>query len=110
MMVKEIAFFGSSDDRREVRGIIHDEDYHPAIKITASDGTGLYVVWSYSGVIKNGCWMVGFQQLDEDIPIPDWASNIRLTTAPNGYSVKVSILIDDDCDLSFNATWYDQNQ
>lgn len=108
--MRELSFFGDSDDCREIEGIIGDEDYHPAVKIMASDGTGLYVIWSYSEVINNACWMVGFQQLDEGIPIPDWASNIRLTTAPNGYSVKVSILIDDDCDLLFNAVWYDQTK
>lgn len=105
--MEELSFFGHSDDCREIEGIIDDENYHPAVRITASDGTGLYVIWSYSEVINNGCWMVGFQQLGEDIPIPDWASNIRLTTASNGYSVKLSILIDDDCDLLFNTVWYD---
>ena len=108
--MRELSFFGHSDDCREIEGIIDDENYHPAVKIIASDGTGLYVVWSYSEVINNGCWMVGFQQLDEDIPIPDWANNIRLTTAQYGYSVKATILIDDDCDLLFNAVWHDQSQ
>lgn len=108
--MKELSFFGYSDDCRDIEGIIDDEDYHPAVKIMASDGTGLYVVWSYSEVINNGCWMVGFQQLDEDIPIPDWASNIRLTTVPHGYSVRVSILIDDDTDLEFTHEWHESKQ
>lgn len=103
--MKELSFFGQSDDCREMRGVINDEDYHPAVRITSKDGSGLYVIWRYLSDselgVRNGCWMVGFAQLDEDIPIPEWASNIRLDTYSNGYSVKVTILLEDDIELQY---------
>lgn len=106
--MRTLTFYGDSDDRREVcNEDMWDERYVDVIKIsrtTEKGEEGLYVVYSYSEKVKNGCWCIGFQPLGEDIPIPSWASTVRLSLSPdNGYSTAAAMDVPDDVFL----TWYD---
>ena len=73
-----------------------EEEYCDVAKVTDKDGKGLYIIWSYSEKVKNGCWCIGIQQLDEDIPIPDWARDINVTMSERGYSVVYELNVPDD--------------
>jgi hypothetical protein len=55
-------------------------------EVRTPDGAGLHV-WGIYGAdapVRIACWTVGVQQLNEDVPMPDWP--VRLETATNGYS------------------------
>lgn len=96
-----MVLYGNSDDCREIDGDFCEEEYSDVAKITAPDGSGLYVIWSYSEKVHNGCWSIGFQQLDEDIPIPEWARMLEMYTACNGYSVKIKMMVPDDVEIEW---------
>ena len=95
-MIKKMIIYGSSDDCRIIGGDFHEEEYCDVAKVTDSDGDGIYVIWAYSEKVNNGCWCIGFQQLDEDIPIPDWARDVKVTMAKRGYSVEYELNVPDD--------------
>ena len=100
-MSRQMEFYGDSDDRREISGDFREEEYSDVVKLTAPDGSGLYVIWSYSEKVHNGCWSIGFQQLDEDVPIPEWARMLEMSTAERGYSVKITMTVPDDVKIEW---------
>jgi hypothetical protein len=78
-----ISFYGSSDDLIEIEGDIKGCDEYPAQPANNDFVVaGLTVSVGY-GV--NGCWVIIVQQLDEDVEVE--AKNMRLSVAPNGYSM-----------------------
>lgn len=103
-MSRQMEFYGESDDRREISGDFREEEYSDVVRLTAPDGSGLYVIWSYSEKVHNGCWSIGFQQLDEDVPIPEWARMLEMSTAKRGYSVKITMRVPDDVKIE----WVDE--
>ena len=103
-MSRKMVFYGDSDDRREIGGEFCEEEYSDVARLTTPDGSGLYVLWSYSEKVHNGCWSIGFQQLDEDVPIPEWARMLEMSTADRGYSVKMTMTVPDDVKIE----WVDE--
>ena len=110
--MKTLRFYGDSDDRREVDGDCLEEEYADVCKLSRTvvkDGQeveeGLFVVFSYSEAINNGCWMIGFQPLDEGVEIPEWAQDVKLALDDNGYSTSATLNVPDDVKL----TWYDKH-
>ena len=94
--MKKMVIYGSSDDCRIIGGDFHEEEYCDIAKVTDKDGKGLYIIWSYSEKVRNGCWCIGIQQLDEDVPIPDWARDVKVTMSERGYSVVYELNVPDD--------------
>ena len=94
--MRRMIFSGNSDDCRDITGDFCEEEYCDVARVLASDGSGFCVVWSYSEKVNNACWCIGFQQLDEDIPIPEWVKDVTIGTAPNGYSVQIGMTVPDD--------------
>ena len=94
--MKKMVIYGSSDDCRIIGGDFSEEEYCDVAKVTDSEGNGFFIIWSYSEKVRNGCWCIGIQQLDEDIPIPDWARDIKVTMAKRGYSVEYELNVPDD--------------
>lgn len=110
--MKTLRFYGDSDDRREVDGDHPAEEYADVCKVSRTfvkDGLkveeGLFVVFSYSEAIRNGCWMIGFQPIGEGEEIPEWAQDVKLALDDNGYSTSATLTVPDDVRL----TWYDKH-
>ena len=94
--MKKMVIYGSSDDCRIIGGDFSEEEYCDVAKVTDKDGAGFCIVWSYSEKVRNGSWCIGIQQLHEDIPIPDWARDVKVTMAERGYSVVYELDVPDD--------------
>ena len=101
--MKRMIFSGSSDDCRDISGDFCEEEYCDVARVLAPDGSGFCVVWSYSEKVNNACWCIGFQQLDEDVPIPEWVKDVTIGTAPNGYSVQIGMSVPDDVRVEWAA-------
>lgn len=93
----ELRFEGHSDDTFGEYDVFQN-DYDccgsgavVVYKVIGREGDGLYVCGQYGGdsPIRNGCWMIGVKQLDEDVPLPDWP--MRWGTSDNGYSPSLII-------------------
>lgn len=93
--MKQFIFSGHSDDIFMVDGAESDEFYPHNNMVTlklVNDYDGMFVHGMYDPS-KNGCWMVGISQLDEDVPIPmywkmDWSSE--------GYTTVLTLTVPDD--------------
>ena len=94
--MKRMILSGNSDDCRDITGDFCEEEYCDVARVLAPDGSGFCVVWSYSEKVRNACWCIGFQQLDEDVPIPEWVKDVTIDTAENGYSVQIGMTVPDD--------------
>lgn len=84
---KHVAFWGSSDDLIEVEGDIPGCDEYNGEEATFEVG-GLNIKVAY-GI--RGCWFVSVQQVSEDTPVT--ASQIVLSLAENGYSMKLGLAV-----------------
>lgn len=109
--MKTLRFYGDSDDLREVDGDCREEEYSDVCKVWRTfiqDGQrveeGLFVIFSYSKSINNGCWMIGFQPMGEGMKIPEWAQDVKLALDDNGYSTSATLTVPNDVRL----TWYDK--
>ena len=73
---------GYSDDVAIIEGAFNKEagafEKARIGRFDAPDGSGLLVIAQYSEIIRNGCWMIGITQIDEDHPIPEWAGTLNL--------------------------------
>lgn len=87
-----LSFQGHSDDTFGEYGRSNQDSDNCAtgrpivFKVVCPDGAGLHV-WGLYGVGQSprdapGCWVIGIQQLDEDVPLPDW----RMRWYSAGYS------------------------
>lgn len=54
-MKRTIVFYGESDDCHEIGGDFCKEEYPGIVRLITPDGSGLYVILSYSEKIHNGC-------------------------------------------------------
>lgn len=94
----KLSFIGHSDDTFGEYGVFQD-DYdccasgRPIVWEVKCGDEGLFVFGQYGGrdwpSKSPGCWMIGVQQLDEDIPLPNWPMQFR--TADSGYSPELLI-------------------
>jgi hypothetical protein len=78
-----ISFYGSSDDLIEIEGDIKGcDEYDVGGQITSFVVAGLSVSLQYA---YGGCWSISVNLVDEDVAVE--AKNMRLSVAPNGYSM-----------------------
>ncbi|EBR5151925.1 hypothetical protein B5W64_20535 [Salmonella enterica] len=95
--MKELRFYGASDDLLECEGAIREEvgcyrepgNYH----LKSGDGEML-VVGFY---MDSGLWSIGVCQVIEDSPLPTWP--ISYSVYENGYSPMLTIQVPDDIEL-----------
>lgn len=102
MKTVQLRFQGHSDDTFGEYGVSQiDADNNangkPIVFRVTSLDAGLRVYGFYGGVHfpphSPPCWIIGIQQLDEDVPIPDWP--IKFETADSGYSPVLVIEVSD---------------
>jgi hypothetical protein len=105
--VKTLRFEGHSDDTFGEYNVLQD-DYdccasgRPIVfrvdDPRETEEVGLLVIGQYAGrewlPDQPGCWMIGIQQLEEDIPLPPWP--MRWSTADSGYSPRLEIDVPDN--------------
>ena len=95
--MKELKFYGASDDLFECEGAIREEvgcfkdvgKYH----IKSSEGEVL-VVAQY---LDSGLWSVGLSPVDEGVNVPDWPC--KYSIYEHGYSTLLTIQVPDDAAL-----------
>lgn len=102
--MRELTFYGSSDDLFYCDGTTGDEPdeigcyNRPAVvKIESSEGS-VCVVGMYAPSKAASCWQVGLMPVDENIPIPQWPVKFTLNeiSSGEGYSAKMHISVPDD--------------
>lgn len=106
-LMKTLIFEGMSDDGfgEHTTGTEFDNcaSGEPIVFRVKSGGVGLHVWGQYSGrdwpKSAPGCWVIGVQQLDEDVSLPDWP--IRFGTAKRGYSPLLYIDVPDDTTVEY---------
>lgn len=98
-MTKKLKFYGASDDLFEIEGTSLGEPDEigcysrtPIVKV-CNDLAGLQVIAHYVGV-----WSIGIAPLDEDIPLPGWPMEWRLSGL--GYSTELTLEVPDDVRVS----------
>ena len=103
-MPRTLKFYGASDDLFEVEGTKRGEpdeigafDCAVSVEVSSDLHTGLIVTGLYSPA-DNGCWMIGISQLDEDVPLPEWAQHFRV--GARGYSAELTLEVPDDVSVS----------
>lgn len=95
--MKELRFYGASDDCFECEGAIREEIncYNtPGIYHLKSSEGELQVVGMY---LNNGCWSIGIAPVEEGSPIPAWPTSFSVRE--NGYSAVLTISVPDDTEL-----------
>ena len=92
--MKELSFYGASDDLFECEGDICEER-------GCFDTLGIYHLISEQGEMQvtanytgNGCWSIGVRQVAEDVPIPQWQTSFSMHE--DGYSTVLTIQVPDD--------------
>lgn len=105
--MKELRFYGSSDDLIEVEGDVPGADEYNG-EIALFGVAGLFVrVW-YGGF--SGCWGIAVEQVDEDTPV--LAENMRLAVkmrevGPDagrvGYSMLLTMDVPDDSRVDYRG-------
>jgi len=95
--MKELNFYGASDDLLECRGAICEE-------ISCLNQPGYFHLKSAEGELKvvgtylnDGTWALGVAPAEEDRAIPAWASSF--STCENGYSPILTLTVPDDTTL-----------
>lgn len=92
-IMKELKFYGSSDDLFVVNGFFVEEiENEPYAYIVQSESEGRLVVTA--SYMINGCWSIGISPVDEDVAIPDWYMKFCLNS--NGYSTQLMMFVPDD--------------
>jgi hypothetical protein len=100
--MRNLAFYGASDDLFEIEGSGKGEpdevgcfNSTATAQILTLDGDGLHVVAKYAPS-EVACWMIGLMQLDEGKPLPDWPMRWKA----EGYSVRLEIDAPDDAKIT----------
>jgi len=95
--MKEVIFYGASDDLFEIEGAFREE--FPCydgthVKLLDQHGLGVMVFAYYA--LKNiaPTWMIGLSPIDENAPMPDWPVSYKIHE--NGYSAELTIQVPDD--------------
>lgn len=116
--MKQVVFSGHSDDilmwTPHDAKWTGDEAYvsgndEAAFKVfrKKEDGTeeGFYVFGKYGyNKTQGGCWIIGIQQFDEDVPVPDWG----LRLGAHKYSVLLFVdALPDDAEIEVVGRDYD---
>lgn len=95
--MKELRFYGASDDIFECEGAIREE-------IDCFNKPGIYHLKSADGEMQvvgyyldSGLWSVGISQIAEDVPLPAWP--VQYQVHERGYSPMLTIQAPDDITL-----------
>ncbi|MFA9207846.1 MAG: hypothetical protein ACEQSN_06185 [Yersinia sp. (in: enterobacteria)] len=95
--MKELRFYGASDDLFECEGDIREE-------IGCFDDIGKYHLKSSEGEVlvigqylDSGLWSVGIAQVGEGVAIPDWP--VSYSVYEHGYSTLLTIQVPDDIEI-----------
>ncbi|MEG2665143.1 MAG: hypothetical protein RSE33_20415 [Hafnia sp.] len=95
--MKELRFYGASDDLFECEGAIREE-------IGCFNRPGIYHLKSAEGEMQvvgyyldSGLWSVGISQISEDVPLPAWP--VQYQVHESGYSPLLTIQVPDDTAL-----------
>lgn len=91
--MKELSFYGGSDDLFECEGAIREE-------VGCFDRAGIYHLRSSEGemlivglYLPSGLWSVGVSQVDECAPIPKWPASY---SQAHEYSSMLTLQVPDD--------------
>ena len=104
--MRQIGFYGSSDDLAEIEGYrpgepdeVCNTEGHFAFEVVTPAGEGLQV---FVDCRINGCWSVGVGQLEEGIPLPTWPMHMRAYhyADRDPYSVRLDMDVPDDAVIS----------
>ncbi|WP_267411905.1 hypothetical protein [Pantoea sp. GM_Pan_4] len=95
--MKELRFYGASDDLFECEGAIREEigcfndvgKYH----LKSSEGEVL-VIAQY---LDSGLWSIGLSPVDEGVPVPEWPC--KYSIYEHGYSTLLTMQVPDDTEL-----------
>ena len=95
--MKELRFYGASDDLFECEGAIREEvDCYNSVgryHLKSSEGE-VFIIGQY---LDSGLWSVGLSPVDEGVPVPDWACNYSIYE--HGYSTLLTMQVPDDTEL-----------
>ncbi len=102
-MTIQYTFSGHSDDLFCVRASNGTGDEmdncangKPLVYLVEHPTDGKFYVWGlYSPAndpVRNGCWVIGIQMFDEDVPIPKWGYGVH---PEHGYSHALLIVAPD---------------
>lgn len=82
-----LRIYGHSDDCIEIEGDVREEIYandDEAVLLVGRDDAGVVVTVTYAPRLGVGVWRVGFEPIDEEVPIP-WPVRVELEPE-KGYS------------------------
>ncbi|EMB4322617.1 hypothetical protein RJ492_001714 [Pluralibacter gergoviae] len=95
--MKELKFYGASDDLLECEGAISEE-------IGCFNSPGIYHLKSAEGEMQvvgyyldSGLWSIGISQVNENTPLPAWLTSFSQHEC--GYSVVLTLQVPDDAEL-----------
>ncbi|GKV88167.1 hypothetical protein [Pectobacterium carotovorum] len=95
--MKELKFYGMSDDLFECEGAIREEIYvyrNPGIYHLKSSEGEMVVIACYTDA---GCWAIGIGQVNEGMQLPAWPTSF--SQQDSGYSPVLTIQVPDDTEL-----------
>lgn len=95
--MKELRFYGASDDLFECEGAIREEIgcfNKPGIYHLKSSEGEMLIVGYY---LDSGLWSVGVSPTDEGVSVPNWSCNYSIFE--HGYSPLLTIQVPDDTEL-----------
>ncbi|EIC84036.1 hypothetical protein [Serratia sp. M24T3] len=95
--MKELRFYGASDDLFECDGAIREE-------ISCFDSVGLYHLKSADGEVmvvaqylESGLWSIGISPVNEGLPVPSWPCSYSIYK--HGYSTLLTMQVPDDTEI-----------
>lgn len=96
--MKEIRFYGASDDLFECEGALREE-------ISCFDSVGIYRLKSSEGEVlvvahylDSGLWSIGLSPVGEGVPVPSWPCSYSIYE--HGYSTLLTLRVPDDTELA----------
>jgi len=98
--MKELRFYGASDDLFECEGAIREE-------VGCFNSVGVYHLKSSEGellvtgyYLDSGLWTIGISPANEGISIPSWPYSYSIYE--HGYSALLTLQVPDDTELLLN--------
>ncbi|EOD9926509.1 hypothetical protein PAG72_23955 [Klebsiella pneumoniae] len=95
--MKELKFYGASDDLFECDGAIREEICmysNPGVYHLKSSEGEMLIIACYT---DEGCWAIGVGQVNEETHLPAWPASY--SQHERGYSVVLTLQVPDDTEL-----------
>ena len=111
--MRTIEFAGHSDDvfgwseydahRKRLRGDEHDDCSNGKVRVfrVESPSTGAVLVSGAYHKCLTAVWTVGLAPVDEDVPLPEWATMPRFRT--DGYTPVMTLTVPDDATVGLES-------